>query len=286
MNDKPDPAVYREKYGPWAVITGASDGTGAAYAHQLAAMGINLVLIARRPGPLAALAAELEQRHGIATRTASIDLYGSGAAERVLAAADGLDVGLFISNAGADTNGKRFLDVPLDTWRQLINRNVLTVTELAYGFAGPMVGRGRGGIILMSSGSGLGGQPGVSVYSATKAFDLNLAEGLWAELKDLGPVLQSLADAGPALTRSLSLFTTYPFSKENLTKWFRGDYANISIIADLTLSRLDSALFTGTRWEGDLTELELQWGRTIGQFPSPYTRANQLTVPYRWDQGP
>lgn len=106
------------------------------------------------------------------------------------------------------------------------------------------------------------------------------------ELRDMGPVLESLANAGPALTRSLSLFTTFPFPKETLTKWMRGDYANITVVADLTLSRMDSALFTGTRWEGDLTELEMQWGRTIGQLPSPYTAANPLLAPYRWNQGP
>lgn len=109
---------------------------------------------------------------------------------------------------------------------------------------------------------------------------------LIANLRNLGPVLKSLADAGPALTRSLSMLTTYPFDKENLNKWFRGDYANISVIADLTLSRLDSSLFTGTRWEGDLTELEMQWGRTIGQLPSPYTAANPILAPYNLNQGP
>ena len=111
-------------------------------------------------------------------------------------------------------------------------------------------------------------------------------EALIQELRDLGPVLESLANAGPALTRSLGLFATYPFAKDAVTKWMRGDYANLTVVADLTLSRLDSALFTGTRWEGDLTELELQWGRTIGQLPSPSTAANPLTVPYHLDQGP
>src|SRR5690606_19759262 len=143
------------------------------------------------------LASELEQRHGIATRTASVDLYTQGAADQVLAAAEGLEVGLLISNAGADTNGKPFLDAPVDAWRQLINRNVMTVMELAYGFAGPMRARGSGGIILMSSGAGLGGQPGVAVYSGTKAFDLNLAEGLWAELKDQG--VDVIAGVCPAM---------------------------------------------------------------------------------------
>jgi phospholipid/cholesterol/gamma-HCH transport system substrate-binding protein len=111
-------------------------------------------------------------------------------------------------------------------------------------------------------------------------------ENLVKELKDLGPVLQSLADAGPALTRSLSIYTTYPYVKENLTKWLRGDYANLTAVIDLTLSRLDTSFLTGTRWEGNLTELEMQWGRTIGQLPSPYTAGNPLVAPYHPDQGP
>jgi phospholipid/cholesterol/gamma-HCH transport system substrate-binding protein len=111
-------------------------------------------------------------------------------------------------------------------------------------------------------------------------------KSLVEELQDLGPVLKSLADAGPALTRSLSFFTTFPFPKENLSKWMRGDFGNETAIIDLTLSRIDAGLFTGSRWEGNLTELELQWGRTIGQLPSPYTAGNPLVVPYRWDQGP
>lgn len=106
------------------------------------------------------------------------------------------------------------------------------------------------------------------------------------ELTDLAPVLKSLADAGPALTRALSVLPTYPFPKETLTNWARGDYANLTAIIDLTLSRLDSSFLTGTRFEGSLTELELQWGRTIGQLPSPYTAGNPLVVPYRADEGP
>jgi phospholipid/cholesterol/gamma-HCH transport system substrate-binding protein len=130
-------------------------------------------------------------------------------------------------------------------------------------------------------------------FSALAADSVNQTkEALVQELKDLGPVLESLANAGPALTRALSFLPTFPFPKETLTNWLRGDYANLSLIVDLTLSRIDSAVFTGTRWECDLTWLELQWGRTIGQLPSPctsgnsYTLGNPLLVPYHWDQGP
>lgn len=110
-------------------------------------------------------------------------------------------------------------------------------------------------------------------------------ENLVKELNDVAPVLESLANAGPAMVRSLSFLTTFPFVKENIGNFFRGDYVNLTGVFDLTLSRLDSGFFTGTRWEGDLTELEMQWGRTLGQMPSPYTVANPLTVPYRADQG-
>jgi phospholipid/cholesterol/gamma-HCH transport system substrate-binding protein len=124
-------------------------------------------------------------------------------------------------------------------------------------------------------------------FSALAADSIDQTKSaLVAELTDVAPVLKSLADAGPALTRALSVLPTYPFPKETLTKWNRGDYANLTAVIDLTLSRLDSSFFTGTRFEGELTELELQWGRTIGQLPSPYTAANPLVVPYHVDQGP
>jgi phospholipid/cholesterol/gamma-HCH transport system substrate-binding protein len=105
------------------------------------------------------------------------------------------------------------------------------------------------------------------------------------ELRDIGPVVESLANAGPALTRSLDMLATFPFPRSTLKNWMRGDYGNTSIIVDLTLSRIDSHVFTGTRWEGDLTELELQWGRTIGQLPSPFTAGNPLVAPYHFNQG-
>ena len=129
-------------------------------------------------------------------------------------------------------------------------------------------------------------------FSALAADSVNQTrESLVAELKDIGPVLQSLADAGPALTRALSFLPTFPFPKETLTNWMRGDYANLTLVVDLTLSRIDQGFFTGTRFECNLTWLELQWGRTIGQMPSPCNQnvpppgGNPLVAPYRFDQG-
>ena len=117
-------------------------------------------------------------------------------------------------------------------------------------------------------------------------------DNLVKELTQVGPVLESLANAGPSLTRSLSLLATFPFPNETFENFQRGDYANLTAIVDLTLSRIDQGIFTGTRFECELTELELQWGRTIGQFPSPCMSGgpngpgNPLAIPYRWDQGP
>ncbi|MDT5305169.1 MAG: phospholipid/cholesterol/gamma-HCH transport system substrate-binding protein, partial [Mycobacterium sp.] len=133
----------------------------------------------------------------------------------------------------------------------------------------------------------------LSKFGALAADSVNkIKSNLVKELKDLGPVLQSLADAGPALTRALGFYGTFPFPKDTLSKWNRGDYANLTAVLDLTLSRLDSGFFTGTRFECNLTELELQWGRTIGQMPSPcmggsqYNPGNPLVVPYHFNQGP
>jgi len=105
-------------------------------------------------------------------------------------------------------------------------------------------------------------------------------ESLVNNLRNIAPVLRSLADAGPALTKGLDGLATYPWPTSTVTNWFRGDYANLTMIVDLTLSRIDTGIFTGSRWEGNLTELEMLWGRTIGMQPSPFTSGNPLTFPY------
>jgi phospholipid/cholesterol/gamma-HCH transport system substrate-binding protein len=99
-------------------------------------------------------------------------------------------------------------------------------------------------------------------------------------LRNLGPVLDSLANSGPALTKSLGELSTFPWPKDQIANWWRGDYANVTVVVDLTLSRLDTGLLTGTRFEGSLTRREIAWGRTIGMQPSPATAGNPLTFPY------
>ena len=123
----------------------------------------------------------------------------------------------------------------------------------------------------------------VGKFSAVAASTIHQSKkSLVNNLRNIAPVLRSLANAGPALTRGLDFLSTLPWVKSTVPNWFRGDFANITLIVDLTLSRLDSGFFTGSRWEGNLTELEMQWGRTIGQMPSPYTAVNPLIAPYHW----
>ncbi|OBK13505.1 mammalian cell entry protein [Mycobacterium sp. 1245499.0] len=123
----------------------------------------------------------------------------------------------------------------------------------------------------------------VGKFSAIAADTIHQSkESLVNNLRNIAPVLRSLADAGPSLTKGLDGLATYPWPASTVRNWFRGDYANLTLIVDLTLSRIDQGLFTGSRWEGNLTQLELQWGRTIGMQPSPVTGGNPLTYPYHF----
>ena len=182
-----DKAAAKAKYGPWAVIAGASDGTGEGFAREMAAMGINLVLSSRRRQVLEALGAELASAHGIEYRVHVQDLMVPGAGQAILDAAADLDVGLYVSNAGADAVGRGFLDEEVERWHCMVTMNVTNVVETCYGFGRKMLARGNGGgLLIMSSGSAMGGIPFLSMYSSTKAFESNFCEGLWGELKPHG----------------------------------------------------------------------------------------------------
>jgi uncharacterized protein len=201
MSAQTQPALnaerMRAKYGPWAVIAGASEGTGAEYARQLAAAGIHCLLVARRAEPLEKIARELTGQYKVQARVLTVDLSAADAAQRMKEASADLDVGLYVSNAGADSTGLHFLDVPLERSHRLINMNVRTVIDAVYAFAPSMKARGRGGIVLMSSGAALGGQPRLAMYSGTKAFELNFGESLWIELRKFG--VDVLTVAAPAM---------------------------------------------------------------------------------------
>lgn len=175
-----------DRYGPWAVVAGASEGTGRAFCERLAAAGINCALLARRAEPLETLAAELEAAHGVECLALPVDLSVTGAAGEIVDALGEREVGLFISNAGADTVNAPFLDAALDDWIDLVQRNVMTLMRLSYRLAGPMRERGRGGLLLVGSGACYAGASYLAAYAGSKAFTLCFAEGLWAELRTHG----------------------------------------------------------------------------------------------------
>ncbi len=177
---------FRQRYGPWAVIAGASEGTGRAFAREIAARGLDCLLVARRPEPLQALAAELTAGHGVECATASLDLSLPDAIPRLVDAIGAREIGLFVNNAGADPNGALFLDADVAAWGELVARNVANVVRSCHHFASAMRARRRGGIILVGSGACYGGMPGIAVYAGSKAFDLCFGEALWAELRPHG----------------------------------------------------------------------------------------------------
>lgn len=183
------------KYGPWALVTGASKGIGAEFTRQLAARGENIVLVASHEEPLLAQSQAIEQRYGVKTRTVTLDLAREDIIEQLTPATADIVIGLLISNAAVSTVGP-FLDHPLPYLTRQLDVNSRAGLMLAHHFGGLMASRGRGGIILMSSGSAQHGTPFSANYAATKAFNLILAESLWYELRPLGvDVLGLLAGA-------------------------------------------------------------------------------------------
>jgi short-subunit dehydrogenase len=178
--------TFAAKYGPWALVAGASDGLGAAFAGGLADRGLNVVLLARRQAVLDRVAAEINSRSSVETRTLAIDLAEPGAAAAIAAATGDLEIGFLVYCAGADPNFKPFLATPIGAAEAMVQRNCTVPMQLCHHFAPAMVDRGRGGIVIFGSGAGLAGGPNMVAYGASKAFDMVFAEALWAELHDKG----------------------------------------------------------------------------------------------------
>lgn len=180
-----DASAFAKRYGRWGIVAGASEGIGATYAEQLAARKLNLILVARRADVLKSLADRLSRHYHVKVKTIVLDLADSDAPEQISREASDLEVGLLVYNAAFSAIGP-FLERPMDDHVKEMRTNAFTPLKLIYLLSQPMLSRGRGGIILMSSLSAFQGSPYISTYAATKAFNIVLAEGLWDEWRERG----------------------------------------------------------------------------------------------------
>jgi uncharacterized protein len=178
--------AFREKYGPWALVAGASDGVGAAFAETIARHGVNVVLLARRHDVLQQVAEGIQSRTGSQARAVTIDLSTADAVDSIVTATADLGIGLLVYCAGADADYKPFLDNSIEAAEAMLQRNCRVLMQLIHHYGRAMVGRRRGGIMLLSSGAAFAGAPNMVSYGATKAFDMIFTEALWCELRDVG----------------------------------------------------------------------------------------------------
>ncbi|RYE87678.1 MAG: SDR family oxidoreductase [Myxococcales bacterium] len=199
-----DGGAWARRYGPWALVTGASSGIGQEFARQLAARGLHVALVARRRDRLDALAGELRSAHGVEARVLALDLSRLADVEAVAPAVADLEVGLLVNNAGFGEKGL-FLETPLARHLEMLAVNARAPLALAHALAGPMVARGRGGVIFTSSTAAFQPTPYTAHYAATKGYELQLAEALWHELAPAGVDVLALCPGatdteGPART--------------------------------------------------------------------------------------
>jgi len=181
----PQARPLRERYGDWALVTGASAGIGEAFARALAAEGINVALSARRRERLEALGEELERVHGVQTRAIAADLASPDGPDAVADALQDLTIGMLINNAGFGYQG-RFDKQDTERLRDMVAVNCVAPTVLTSRILPGMRARRRGAGILTGSVSGRQALPLHAVYSATKAFDLLLGEALFVEMREEG----------------------------------------------------------------------------------------------------
>jgi uncharacterized protein len=200
--------IDRDRFGPWAVITGASSGIGREFARQIAASGINVVLVARRQALLEQVGDQLATQFGVQCRVVVADLSTDGFIGELAHATEDLDVGLVVSNAGTSTPGE-FRRLRRDDLTQLLRLNAFSHLEIAHHYARTLAQRGRGGILLCGAMGAAHGIPYVANDSAAKAYVQTLGECLHVELAPLG-VNVTVLIVGPTQTAIIDKFGLTP----------------------------------------------------------------------------
>jgi short-subunit dehydrogenase len=176
---------WHEKYGPWALVTGASSGLGTEFVKQLAARGLNVVLVARRAERMEALADGVQRAYDIQTRVIPGDLTVHDTCCLVKDQTSDLEVGLLVNNAGFGLSGA-YADLDPDRVVNMTVLNCVVPVMLTNYYLPPMIKRGRGGLIFLASTAAYQATPYLGVYGATKAFNLLMGESLWKEYRAKG----------------------------------------------------------------------------------------------------
>ena len=176
-------AIDTKKFGPWAIVTGASSGIGKEFARQLASAGLNLVLVARRQSLLEDLSQNLSREFKIQCKVIPLDLTKEGFISDIDAAVKNLDIGLLVSMQGAGMAGA-FLKTSHEELREILSINLISHLELAHYFAPKLVSRGRGGIVLVGAMGATLGVPYIATIAASKAYMESLGEALHIEMKE------------------------------------------------------------------------------------------------------
>lgn len=194
-------SISADRFGPWAVVTGASSGIGREFAHQLADSGINVVLVARRLAALQDLGAALSRGYGVDYRAVGVDLSDPGMLTPIAEATNDIDVGLLVSNAGTALPGA-LVGSDLQAQRAILRLNTAAHLGLTHHFGERLARRGRGGIILVSALGAVHGVPYMAHTAATKAYITSLGAGLHGELAKQG-VHVTVLHPGPTRTPAL-----------------------------------------------------------------------------------
>ncbi len=224
---------FKNKYGDWALITGATSGIGAELTSQIAAKGINIVLVARKEKELADHASSLQKRYGIKTKYVSADLVTTEGIEKVKQIEE--KIGLLVIAAGIEVNGA-FEKTSLESELKLIQINVVATLQLTHHFSKAMIERKKGGILLISSLSGHMPNPYLSNYAGSKAYVLNLGASLYGELKPKGVDVSILS---PGLTKT-------PMVADNGIDWSKTPMQAMepSVVAEIGLKGLGKRLLS------------------------------------------
>lgn len=195
---------FRDKYGPWALITGGASGIGAEFGRQLAAMGLNLLIVDIQAAMMRTHAKNLKDEYGIDVRTVEADLSTPDFMKKIRPAIKGISVGLLVNNAAWGSAGE-FMKTDMKDLLLCVEVNCRASMVLARELGPAMTERERGGMIFLASSSAMQGTPIVAHYAATKAYNLILAEALWDELRVYGVDVLALCPGAtntPAFARS------------------------------------------------------------------------------------